>query len=223
MARRPRKTFDQYLRESFERDPELASVYEETRTEGQLALSLARVREERRMTQRQLAAASGIAQPVISRLERGAETPTIVTLQKLARALDAQVEINAERAEFHIAMPISHSMPPSLNAFLGNTVTAVAASGLGVSALTGLLASGVQSLKEATISPPDTSLYWQQYVATIWGPAGNVAALPSPLFQQALVELSDNSVRDVTSTGPVASEVAVSTRTEPRSALALAS
>src|SRR5579859_2100999 len=161
MAKRPRKTFNQYLRESFERDPELASVYEETRIEGQLALSLAHVREERGMTQRQLAAASGIAQPVISRLERGAETPMIATLQKLARALDAKIEIGADGAEFHTAAPASPAMPPSLSALVSNTIADFAAARFGAFSFTDILASGVQSFKDSTVLPANIARHIQ--------------------------------------------------------------
>jgi transcriptional regulator with XRE-family HTH domain len=127
MARRPRKTFDQYLQESLTRHPELADVYEETRIEEQLAQSLVRVREERRMTQRALAGASGVAQPVIARLERGTETPTIVTLQKLARALDAKVEISADGAKIHSARPASLQAGATASAVIGNVWVLTAA------------------------------------------------------------------------------------------------
>jgi transcriptional regulator with XRE-family HTH domain len=96
MARRPRKTFEQYLSESLDHDSGLAALYDETRLEGQLALDLANLRNERGMSQRALAAKSGIAQPVISRLERGAEVPTLATLVKLTKALQATVEVGPE-------------------------------------------------------------------------------------------------------------------------------
>jgi transcriptional regulator with XRE-family HTH domain len=93
MGRRPRKTFDQYLSESFEHDPSLVAEYKETRDELKLAMRLAEVRHESGMSQRDLAERTGIAQPVISRVERGAEVPTLATLLRLASALNVRVVI----------------------------------------------------------------------------------------------------------------------------------
>ena len=53
------------------------------------ALRLARIR--RHMTQKQLSAASGIAQGDISRLEHGQACPTIRTIARLAQALGTHV------------------------------------------------------------------------------------------------------------------------------------
>lgn len=45
-------------------------------------------REYRRLTQEQLAAASGVSKPYISQLESGARSGTAATLRKLAAAMD---------------------------------------------------------------------------------------------------------------------------------------
>ena len=45
-------------------------------------------REELGISQRQLAQASGVANSTISRIEDGAVSPNVATLQKLYRALD---------------------------------------------------------------------------------------------------------------------------------------
>ena len=53
-----------------------------------------RIREARRalgMTQLDLATATGIRRPNVARLERGGNTPTIETLQRVARALGVSV------------------------------------------------------------------------------------------------------------------------------------
>ncbi len=44
------------------------------------------------MTQRQLAAATGVAQPTIARIERGREVPRVDTLDRLLRACGDTVE-----------------------------------------------------------------------------------------------------------------------------------
>lgn len=51
------------------------------------------MREERGMTQQQLAKASNIAQPSIARLESKRTSPTLETIVKITNALDCKIEI----------------------------------------------------------------------------------------------------------------------------------
>ncbi|HET6496137.1 MAG TPA: helix-turn-helix transcriptional regulator [Thermoleophilia bacterium] len=62
-------------------------------TSYRLAGQLIARRRELCMTQQQLAAASGIHQSEISRIESGNGNPTLKTLGALARALDAELRI----------------------------------------------------------------------------------------------------------------------------------
>jgi DNA-binding XRE family transcriptional regulator len=55
--------------------------------------ALAAMRERRGMTQKQLADASGIGRTVIARIEGGNHAPTLITETKLARALNARLEV----------------------------------------------------------------------------------------------------------------------------------
>lgn len=48
------------------------------------------------ISQRDLAEATGIRQPMIARLERGGQTPTVTTLLKLTHALRATVELGPD-------------------------------------------------------------------------------------------------------------------------------
>lgn len=96
MARRTGLMHDEFVRESIARDPELAEVYAEAWSETELGYAIAEFREQRGMTRRALAEASGIAQPMITRIERGAQSPTVPTLQKLLRALDATLEVGGD-------------------------------------------------------------------------------------------------------------------------------
>lgn len=48
-------------------------------------------REKGRMTQEQLAAATGQSQSNISEIERGKHNPTLETLAKIAKALDVEI------------------------------------------------------------------------------------------------------------------------------------
>lgn len=49
--------------------------------------NLARLRQERNLTQEQFAARSGFSQQYLSSLERGRKNPTIITIYEIARAL----------------------------------------------------------------------------------------------------------------------------------------
>ncbi|MDR3706708.1 MAG: helix-turn-helix transcriptional regulator [Capsulimonadaceae bacterium] len=75
--------------------PSHRAIHDESVRETELATSLVRAREIRRVTQAQLAAATGIKQPVIARVERG-QTPAVATLRKLAAALNARVTIEPD-------------------------------------------------------------------------------------------------------------------------------
>ena len=62
-------------------------------TRYRLASDLIGRRQSLRMTQQQLAAASGIRQSEISRIESGHGNPTLKTMGALARALGAELRI----------------------------------------------------------------------------------------------------------------------------------
>jgi ribosome-binding protein aMBF1 (putative translation factor) len=58
-----------------------------------IARQVLELRERRGMTQVQLAEGSGVPQSQISRIERGAISPTATTLAKLATVLDAELRL----------------------------------------------------------------------------------------------------------------------------------
>lgn len=74
-------------------DPEFAEAWEETEADFQVRCEIARAREERGMSQAELAAASGMRQEAISRLETGMANPTLSTLQKVAAGLGKRLRI----------------------------------------------------------------------------------------------------------------------------------
>ena len=55
-------------------------------------------RRELHLTQQQVAAASGLHQCVVSRIEQGVANPTARTLAVLARALDAKLTLTGRQA-----------------------------------------------------------------------------------------------------------------------------
>lgn len=68
-------------------NPEILEIAHEVDPPSILAVNVIRTRNERGMTQAQLAEAVGVAQPRIAELERGDANPRLVTLSKIAHAL----------------------------------------------------------------------------------------------------------------------------------------
>jgi predicted transcriptional regulator len=82
------QTLDSYLAEQMQ-DPEFRAAYEALEP----AYQIARLRILRGLTQEQLAEKVGTKQPSIARLESGRSTPSLDFLQRVAEALDAEVEV----------------------------------------------------------------------------------------------------------------------------------
>lgn len=59
----------------------------------ELGYQITRLRLQRGMTQAELAKKAGTRQPSIARLENGSSMPSLSFLERIAEALDAQVEI----------------------------------------------------------------------------------------------------------------------------------
>jgi DNA-binding XRE family transcriptional regulator len=85
---------DDFLAEEEARDPTFRDGYERVSAMVSFGVALAMMRERRGMTQQQLADATGIGRSVIARLESGDHAPTLVTQAKLARALNARLEVS---------------------------------------------------------------------------------------------------------------------------------
>lgn len=75
-------------------NPEFRAEHEATRVNFEVAKALIEARTSMNMTQKELAARSGIRQSNISRIENGSCSPTIATLQLLAKGLGKQLSIN---------------------------------------------------------------------------------------------------------------------------------
>ncbi len=61
-------------------------------------MQIVALREQAGLTQVELAERTGISQADISRIERGATSPTAKTLQRIAEALNADVRLVAKTA-----------------------------------------------------------------------------------------------------------------------------
>lgn len=85
-------TFDQHLKESL-RDPEFKKVWQETEPEYLLAKALIRKREERNLSQRDLAKRLNTSQAVISRIETMSANPSLSLLKRIAKELNTSLQV----------------------------------------------------------------------------------------------------------------------------------
>lgn len=75
------------------KDPEVVKAYQELQPEFEIIEKIIRSRIEEGITQKELAKRMKTRQSAISRLESGRANPSLSFLQRLAKALDARLEI----------------------------------------------------------------------------------------------------------------------------------
>jgi transcriptional regulator with XRE-family HTH domain len=91
---------DDFLAEELA-DPDTRARFDEIAPLVDFGWALGIAREQRRMSVRALADAAGIQRKAILQMEKGNEAPTLVEQTKLARALNARLEVSAHgRIEF---------------------------------------------------------------------------------------------------------------------------
>ena len=73
--------------------PDFQEEYEKLQPEFEIMKALIEARTKQNMTQKELAERSGIRQSNISRIEKGASSPNISTLQKLAEGLGMNLQV----------------------------------------------------------------------------------------------------------------------------------
>ena len=76
-------------------DADFMQAYEETLEDLRVAVALARMREQRKLTQIALAERSNMTQAQIARIENG-QIPELPTLRKLLVALDAELTMRPD-------------------------------------------------------------------------------------------------------------------------------
>ena len=94
MKREGVRTFKSRLREDL-KDPEFKRHYDEEKQALNLAMKIAALREQKGLSQQQLAKLMGTSQQAISRIESGEyEGFTLKTLEKVAEATGMKVKID---------------------------------------------------------------------------------------------------------------------------------
>ena len=79
-------------------EPSAAAARDASEKAHDIATQIIALREKAGLTQVELAEQTGISQADISRIERGATSPTAKTLQRIAEALNAEVRLVAKTA-----------------------------------------------------------------------------------------------------------------------------
>lgn len=85
--------FQEYKKKAFAEDPELYKEYKALEPEYEIIRQVISAREEKNLTQKQLADKIGITQSNISRLESGNYNPSLEFLQKIASGLGKELHI----------------------------------------------------------------------------------------------------------------------------------
>jgi ribosome-binding protein aMBF1 (putative translation factor) len=101
VARRPAPT----------RGPEALARYERTRTSIMVGSAVRAARRRAGVSQSELAELAGMSQPSIARLERGVVSPTVITLDRIARALGADLVLDFEPQPGNDLSPIRVPVP----------------------------------------------------------------------------------------------------------------
>lgn len=81
-----------YIKKQME-DPDFKAEYDGTRAEHEVMRAIIKARLENNLSQKELAARSGIRQSNISRIESGMSLPNIATLEAIAKGLDKKLHI----------------------------------------------------------------------------------------------------------------------------------
>lgn len=113
---RPRQGGTSPARPAAQRGPEAFARYERARTSIMVGSAVRAARRRAGLSQVELARRAGTSQPSIARLERGLVSPTVISLDRIARALGAELVIDFEAPRSQAGQapaPTSHSRLPA--------------------------------------------------------------------------------------------------------------
>ena len=107
---RPRRNGAVPARPAPQRGPEAFARYERARTSIMVGSAVRAARRRAGLSQVELARRAGTSQPSIARLERGMVSPTVMSLDRIARALGADLVIDFETpAAGRVGRPLNGS------------------------------------------------------------------------------------------------------------------
>lgn len=113
---RPRQESGVPARPTPTRGPEAFARYERARTAIMVGSAVRAARRRAGLSQVELAKRAGTSQPSIARLERGLVSPTVISLDRIARALGVELVIDFEPVGTRPTQgpaPTSHSRLPA--------------------------------------------------------------------------------------------------------------
>ncbi len=87
-------TFDDYKKEVFEKNPKIKELYEEEWLKYSIAQRIKKAREQKWMSQLELASLANTTQSVIARIERWNQNFSITTLSKFLKILWLELQLN---------------------------------------------------------------------------------------------------------------------------------
>ncbi|HSP81607.1 MAG TPA: helix-turn-helix transcriptional regulator [Myxococcaceae bacterium] len=90
-------SLDDLIQRRKERSPAFAELYDEELSKLALARKVRQLREQKHMSQEQLAALVNTKQPAIARIESGKVMPRLDLLQRIAAALGMRLELRFVR------------------------------------------------------------------------------------------------------------------------------
>jgi HTH-type transcriptional regulator / antitoxin HipB len=93
------------------RGPDALARYERTRTSIMAGSAVRAARRRAGVSQSELAELAGMSQPSVARLERGVVSPTVITLDRIARALGADLVIDFEPQPGNGLSPVRMPLP----------------------------------------------------------------------------------------------------------------
>lgn len=96
------RTVDQVVEENRRQDPEFREQWDRTAFAREVAITVVRYRAEHGMSQRDLAAATALAQPAIARLEKAEHQPSLDTLAKLSIGTGLEFRVGVTRGAIEL-------------------------------------------------------------------------------------------------------------------------
>lgn len=86
-------TFDDYKKEAFEKNPKTKELYEQHWLNYIIAERLKKAREQKWLSQLELAKLANTTQSVVARIEAGNQNLSLTTLSKFLKLLDLELKI----------------------------------------------------------------------------------------------------------------------------------